>query len=378
MTYLAAIRYLDSLVNYEKSTNYPYQETLQLARIKDFLSLEELPERPILYHVLEIFENEVRKKSLSQEKQDARKIENYENLLFKKIKSENKKDIIFSVIVIDEENNEQLSAMCLRSLHEQKFPAENHEIIVNEKKLDLGLFIKNSIEQAKGEIICFISGNCVAPSDWLVNFYATYQKYPDVAGVGGYARKFSQNYTIFDEYYYLELGKKLGIQKENRYLNKLYEIKNEFFYQNPAGIFTNMSYKKSILENLDIDYQNPLLKMAEMEIKKQILRNNELCFLPLPVIDLNKTTLKKFIQSNFLEGLAFYVFCSANTQFKRYYNYNIFSVIKTPFLNILDGYWKIKLSLIILIGIFFRFFGQWYGKLLSYFSKTNNRSPVSG
>jgi len=39
MTYLAAIRYLDSLANYEKNTNYSYKETLKLARIQDFLAV---------------------------------------------------------------------------------------------------------------------------------------------------------------------------------------------------------------------------------------------------------------------------------------------------------------------------------------------------
>jgi len=338
--------------------------------IKDLLLLKELPERPILYHALEAFENEVRERSLSQKKQDARKIENYENFLLKKIKSENKKKIIFSVIVIDEENDEKLFTMSLRSLYEQKFPTENYEIIINKENLELGNFIKNSIKQAKGEFICFISGNCIAPYDWLLNFYITYQKYPDIAGVGGYVKKFSQNYTIFDEYYYLELGKKLGIQKEKYYLNKLYEIKNGLLYQNPAGSLANMSYKKEVLENLNINYQAPFLEILEMEFKKEVLKNSyELCFIPSPAINLEKMTFKKFIQKNFREGLAFYVFYLNNPQFKKYYNYNILSVIRIPFLNILEGYLKIKVLFIYFIGSLFRYLGRWNGILIkSFFS----------
>jgi len=38
MTYSAAVRYLNSCVNYEKNTRYSYQETLKLERIEGFLS----------------------------------------------------------------------------------------------------------------------------------------------------------------------------------------------------------------------------------------------------------------------------------------------------------------------------------------------------
>ena len=39
MTYPEVINYLNSFTNYEKNTNYSYKKDLNLARIKDFLSL---------------------------------------------------------------------------------------------------------------------------------------------------------------------------------------------------------------------------------------------------------------------------------------------------------------------------------------------------
>ncbi|MBM3250602.1 MAG: bifunctional folylpolyglutamate synthase/dihydrofolate synthase, partial [Candidatus Omnitrophica bacterium] len=37
MTYREAIRYLESFINYEKIAEYPYKESLKLARVKEFL-----------------------------------------------------------------------------------------------------------------------------------------------------------------------------------------------------------------------------------------------------------------------------------------------------------------------------------------------------
>lgn len=45
MTYPEVKEYLDSLVNYEKDTNYSYQKTLKLTRIQDFLSILSNPQK---------------------------------------------------------------------------------------------------------------------------------------------------------------------------------------------------------------------------------------------------------------------------------------------------------------------------------------------
>ncbi|MBU4419061.1 MAG: bifunctional folylpolyglutamate synthase/dihydrofolate synthase [Candidatus Omnitrophica bacterium] len=45
MTYPEAIRYLNSLANYEKNINYSYSETLKLERIQDFLALIGNPQK---------------------------------------------------------------------------------------------------------------------------------------------------------------------------------------------------------------------------------------------------------------------------------------------------------------------------------------------
>jgi dihydrofolate synthase / folylpolyglutamate synthase len=45
MAYPEVIRYLNSLANYERNTNYSYQETLKLARVQDFLAILGNPQR---------------------------------------------------------------------------------------------------------------------------------------------------------------------------------------------------------------------------------------------------------------------------------------------------------------------------------------------
>jgi dihydrofolate synthase/folylpolyglutamate synthase len=49
MSYLEALRYLETLVNYEKLSGYPYQEVLNLKRVQDFLDLIHNPERSIKF-----------------------------------------------------------------------------------------------------------------------------------------------------------------------------------------------------------------------------------------------------------------------------------------------------------------------------------------
>ncbi|MDP3042230.1 MAG: folylpolyglutamate synthase/dihydrofolate synthase family protein [Candidatus Omnitrophota bacterium] len=47
MTYPEAIRYLNSLANYEKNINYSYKETIKLERVRDFLSLIGNPQKSL-------------------------------------------------------------------------------------------------------------------------------------------------------------------------------------------------------------------------------------------------------------------------------------------------------------------------------------------
>ena len=47
MTYLEALRYLSSLVNYEQKSNYPYLDSFELKRVEDFLRLLGEPQKDL-------------------------------------------------------------------------------------------------------------------------------------------------------------------------------------------------------------------------------------------------------------------------------------------------------------------------------------------
>lgn len=376
--------------------------------IKNLLSAKELPERPVLYWVVEDFERNLYLRPPSDRKKDAKKIQDYEALLQKKIQKQSENKLIFSVIAINfpEDEEGKFLRICLRSLLSQKFPSDKFEIIVanvasekevgkiieniplitkrkpivkciTKKNNDQGLmFLKEAINRAKGEIICFTKSNCLLPTDWLLNFFQVYQSQPGISGVGGYEMRHLVVQTIFDEYYYSELGRKLGINKEYFYLMKTYGFKNSLFYQNPAGAISNVSYKKDILKDLPLHYEASLIEIFEADLKLRFLLDNELWFTPNPVYNMEKMTFGKFIEKNFYEGITCSFLVSAAPELKKYYNYTILSLIKFPLLNFLDGYLKIRLSFLIFIGSFFRLLGQWSRPSVSEAEDSRNNKLI--
>ncbi len=356
---------------------------------------KEQSQRPILFHVIEAYEREIGLRTLFQKNRDKKTIQEYENILFNQIEKGDENKVCFSVVVLVQQGEEVFLKECARSLINQKYPENNYEIIVigskstaqatqiineidknNQRIPQIKFFsfsndfisgenIKKAMDKAKGEIVCFTRANYLLPSDWLMNFYITYQKFPDIAGAGGYVRALPPNRTIYDEYYYLEIGKKTGVWKELHYLEKLEELNNNLFFQNPAGSLDNMSYKKSILEQCFANHKEQMVEFLELEIKRKIISDNEIAFIPSVIWRLNKLTFRKFIQRNFLEGIAFYLLCQNDPQLKRHYDYSLLLPLKLLMLNILDGYWKFSLSGIIFLGSFYRWLGGIYARTLS-------------
>lgn len=327
--------------------------------ILDLLNAEELPEKHILYYVMDSFENDMRR-PLSRERRDTEKIFTYQKLLFNKIKKEKTDKIFFSVIMINEENDKQFTSMVLRSLYEQKFPAENYEVIFNKENADPVLFIKDAIKRARGEVICFISDNCLAPSEWLLNFYLAYQKHPEAGGIGGYAINLEARNTIYNEYGYLGIGRKLGIYKDEHYLKRLVDFVSYSFLQNPAGLFANMSYRKNIIEN-HVNYPIKSLGLFGMHLKQMVLQLQfPIGFIPSAVRNLEKITFKKFLQKNFKEGADLQSLIIFYPELERYCKYSVFTPLRLSLLNVIDGHMKIRLTAIIFIGNIMRLFGQWY------------------
>lgn len=352
-------------------------------------------ERPILFHAFEAYRAVLGWAPRWRERELNEKIATYESLLTERTLSG--VETFFSVILLESEgSSSETKRESLRALWNQTFPHKNYEIItcdpsigdtvevkgsdpfplrhIPKRSADGGFsFIKEAIDEARGEVICFTKDNCRVSADWLWKFYLAYQKNGDIVGVGGFEVKESNIQNIFDEYYYLELGKKLGVEKEVPYFDKLYPVKNSLLYQNPTGAFSTVSYKKESLKKMSIDYEKiPFVELLEMMIKKEVLDENQpLYFVPYSVTSLNELNLKKFIERNFKEGMIYYIFCLSNPIFKKYYGYTIFSVIRLPLMNIFARSFKVKLSfaIVIFIGTFFR----WLGGVYCFFITVKNR-----
>lgn len=369
------------------------------AAIGEFLNTQELPERPILYHVLEAFEASVGKRSLSKQKKDTKTIIKYKELLSEKIEEENGDKIIFSVILYAADTEKDFLRMSLRSVLGQEFPVRNFEIIVISKEprieieamirelpsLDTtvpnvgfiearadsqtGALFNEAINLAQGDIICFTRGNCLVPSDWLSDFFLTYQRYPEIGGVGGYTKKYSKSRTSFDEYYHLELARKLNIHRENYYLTKLFEVKNNLFSQNPAGTLGNISYKKNLIKDLLAGHPPLMLESIELELKKRVLDKFEICFIPSKVLDFEVIDFYRFMKRNFREGIAFYTFSLKYVNLKRYIKNNFLSPSRTLLFISAEGYGIKRIAYIFIFATLFRLFGSWYAYILLKFLK---------
>jgi len=89
------------------------------------------------------------------------------------------------------------------------------------------------IQEAKGEIVAFTDDDCLAPADWLSRLTDGYDRYPQVAGVGGYLEAPEQ---ILRENRFAQLERSVG---RDEYGAGNEEIVGGF--ECPAGGTNNMS-----------------------------------------------------------------------------------------------------------------------------------------
>jgi glycosyltransferase involved in cell wall biosynthesis len=111
----------------------------------------------------------------------------------------------FTSVVVPVRNGERTLDACLRSLVDQDYPPDRHEILVvdngstdrtpeiigsypvrrlYEPKRGVSNARNRGIEEARGEIVAFIDGDCVAVTDWLRKLVQPFAD-PEVGCVGG-------------------------------------------------------------------------------------------------------------------------------------------------------------------------------------------------
>jgi len=356
--------------------------------IKDLLAQKESSERPFLYHAIENFQiiNDVR--PISEKKSLDAELQRYKKALFEDIKINQKNKCLFSVIVWKRDSKETRIKITLKSLIMQKFPINNFEIITEDinniskilddikkellldsndfpqihllKKDKHTSFFLPAIKKANGLYACFIENGCIAPANWLSNFLLIYNEFPQLGGIGGSI--IYNDYSIYTEFYYQALARKLGIHREYRYLKKMFFFKSSLFIQNPSGDLRNMSYRMDLLNDFikcNIVYDLTILN--ELEIKKFVIDRYEIGYTPITVRDSSKINFREFCLRNFSEGVLIEIFRRRNSFF---YTKTLKISFLSPFilslLNIIDGYSKVRLTLTIFLASFFRLLGRWY------------------
>ena len=243
-------------------------------------------------------------------------------------------------------------ASAIRDLLEQEYPSKKYEIIavdisreklhahisslpVSNKELPLartvepnqnfGTRMESAMQSANGRIICFANTSCRLQTDWLLSLYIAYERYPHAGGVGGYVQVDKENLSIYDEINYYELGTCLGVEGENKFLSKLYEVENRLFYRNPVGNLANMSYRKELILN-DLSFIQSVSAL-EQYLKVNMMSVRPLCFIPKSVARLTRVGMRDFLHLNYEAGLLNRILRNRITACGKYRSQSLISAV---------------------------------------------------
>jgi hypothetical protein len=231
----------------------------------------------------------------------------------------------------------------------------------------LGETFNEAIRRSHGRIIFLTTTSCVVPEDWLSKSLSIYFAESEIVSVGGYVYK-KKRYTLLDEYEYFLLGSKLRLDiSKSKYLTYLYDTAKLNLYQNPCGTIKNISYSRSVFIENVIDWGNiHTLEKLEEVIRSYAFKSGYVFFTHLRVIDLEKMNLKIFIKKHFNYGVSGYEISHNTHTLINRYSHPIISTGKEIKLNLIFGYWKVKLTGIIILAGLCHFFG-YYFSLMNYF-----------
>jgi hypothetical protein len=372
--------------------------------IKKLLSGDTPANRPIMFHAIEGFLQGTPRfhfLSFNQRLMDQKRTDYLESIYFRENDHFWGNRTIFSIILLD--YGGKFLERCLQSLLFQEFPEEHFEITVisgmEEERFSqlleniasqksgkgrisvnfsylrnrslMNTEIKKAVRAAKGDFVCFTKSNFLLSSKWMLDILLVFQKYPTLGAVGGYEQGMAEKGTIFDKFYAIEIGNPLGIHDEIDYQSAFYEMKNSLFYQNPAGSLANISYKKSILEKFEDVFDDQMIDYIELELKRVVMMSHEMCFSPIPVRRMDKMTLKKFKQREFMKGFTYGRFCQNHPRFKKYFKYSSLSLLGSVTGIIFNGFLRgrIGLSAVVFLAALYRWLGALNWKLLNFSSR---------
>jgi CDP-glycerol glycerophosphotransferase (TagB/SpsB family) len=369
--------------------------------ILDTMNVESLPQKPLLYYLIEVFKNKIlSRKELLLSKLTT--LGEYQDYILNHIKKENFKKTYFSVLVLKEEgSSEKNLRVLLNSLFSQKYPTDDYEIIMvgaNEnnyvqkiadeiistlKRAPRIIYLENgkgqsifqqifeALSKAKGGVICFTKTNCSMKSDWLMRYHMAYSQNPAAGGIGGEIISAKANSNIYDscEYYIDSLKNDSDSWRKKDFNNNIFRLANYSYHEQLVGRFTNMTYKKSLLVNAMNNNKVDLLELLELEIKKEVTSESKLQLISSPVYISRKRNLRTFCRDNLNKSLVSYIFVKRNPEFKRLNGYNLLSPLKFFIISYLETGFKIRFSIIVFLGVFYRWLGNLYGFSISAIRK---------
>lgn len=227
-------------------------------------------------------------------------------------------------VVISTFNRKEKLKCVLKPLFDQTCPKNRYEIIIVDdgstdgtdeflkhfqKKFPNLIYLKQQhrgpavarnlgIKNSTGDIVFFTDDDCIVPRDWIEKFIRVYERHPEVAGVGGYleADEYMLKTNIFAKYesymartaYRTDRGKYIG------------------GFECPAGGTCNMSYKKSVLEEVGgFDETYPVAAGEDADLKLRIcLKDHKLAYAPIKVTHIQDYGAQRFIRQNIARGVG--------------------------------------------------------------------------
>lgn len=198
----------------------------------------------------------------------------------------------YEILLVDGGSEEYVFTSDLKEL----FPDQNIKYLFK-KGANSAELCNLGVRVAKGEIIFFTESNCAAPENWLGEFIKSYKQHPNIVGVCGWIkaadgkRKYAQKY--------------LDAWRQKSGANMLREErKTNLLNFTLIGRTFNMSYQKSVLEDIDgFDANFLTSEMAANDIEKRIMEDGSyLMYLPLAVNDYGNKNFFGLLKSFFALG----------------------------------------------------------------------------
>ncbi|MDO8523021.1 MAG: glycosyltransferase family 2 protein [bacterium] len=269
-------------------------------------------------------------------------------------------------VVLATYNRAVLLEKCLESLAAQTIDKTAYEVIIvndgsedNTEKIIIEFAAKNKdlnflhlkqlnsgpakarnagIQKARGEIVFFTDDDCSVPGDWIEALSKEYQQYPDIAGVGGWYKYDKNEYSSRISKAYIDYMTNLFMIGYGANIFEKKFIENRFL-KTPAGNTSNMSYKKSVLDEVGgFDETIKFVGLIDWEMKKRIMDlDHPLLYIPYLVLHSKPLSMSEIARKFFNRGRGYYHLAAKNPELLHAYKpswrkarRNIISAMSAP------------------------------------------------